>query len=119
MFDTNFNFNCDVRWRARSTGVADFFKGQTGSYTTLTNEWLQSLAAGDAAANYEIRATEVSRSGAATRVGTLGTWLSLSSDREWQMLDQAETASWVLTLEIRRGTTVAVSATITLQVFPS
>lgn len=96
-------------YRLNSNGLAEG-RQQTSFYTIET--WLYSGVAGD----YESRATLVS--GPAPTTGTLNTWESLSTSRQWITSDSAppSTTTTVLTIEIRLASTgtVLTSAAITL-----
>lgn len=85
--------------------------GNGGATSGTLETWLLSGAASD----YECRATLTSGS---LTTGTTGTWMSLSTSRQWQR-DRAAfgSASATLTIEIRRASDGVVldSATITLQ----
>jgi hypothetical protein len=80
----------------------------------LDAKWLD---AGNSVSSYQIRATKIS---GATPVGTLDTWLSLSSNRTWSLTDAAGatgTKTCKLTIEIRDAAapnTLRDSATYTL-----
>lgn len=96
-------------WRANASGLAQSATGDTGGalswITTFTSpDWLKPPDGGDAD-SYEIRATEVSQSGgAATRLGTMDTWLALTSTRFWTIQRTAltnGTSEWVIDFEIR------------------
>lgn len=96
-------------YKLDNDGIA-YYKGPPTSYTAISSEWLLSGAVGD----YETRATKVSGT---TPTGTLGSWVALSTDREWVLTQSAAgSSSCVLTVEIRNATTLEVldTATITL-----
>lgn len=105
-------------WRAQSNGVAESFQQLIGSWAAITNNWVQSLASGDTPSNYDIRATESSYNGVGTRSGTMNTWLSLSTLRQWTLAINGgpQTGVWWITFEIRRGTTVIATALVKLNV---
>lgn len=96
-----------VGYRLNSNGNVE--RNQQGSYSTI-EQWCTPASQ---ASNYEARATIVSGSPS----GTFGSWLALSSSREWTLFaaqNNFETAQ--ITVEIRQTgtTTVLDSATITL-----
>ena len=92
-------------WRANTNGAAEHAAWDTGG----SANWLITLTAPDwllrgSASAFELRATEVSQSGTATRTGTLGTWQALSSTRTYQIEKSTTsdgTVSWELDIEIR------------------
>ena len=105
--------------------VAIGFSTQTASYTLQADgdiisagtivvdqgDWIVPKSA--ASGVYETRATVVSGS---LTTGVTGTWLSLDSDRTWSLVrNSVGSSQCVLTIEIRKGTTVLTSATITLE----
>lgn len=95
-------------YRLNTSGIAEKLVRIT--YTTLET-WL----AFGSASNYECRATL--DSGALTS-GTTGSWLALSSSREWKVeRGAAGNSSATITVEIRNASTLVVidSATITLE----
>ncbi len=51
---------------------------------------------------FHIRATLNAQTGSGTRVGALGSWLALTSDREWTVEEptSSQTATWDLDIEI-------------------
>lgn len=79
---------------------------------TSQGAWLLSGVNSD----YEARATTINTTGAATRTGTVGSWLVLSSDRTWRITKTSGTglATWDLTIEIRRVSDSVVVASCTL-----
>jgi hypothetical protein len=87
----------DARWTVRLTGKIEEYDFDFGAVEIGT--WLLSGVNSD----YEIRATEVSQSGSATRTGTLNTWMAMSSDRTWRITKTSGTGvtDWVLDMEIR------------------
>lgn len=97
-------------YRIKAVGTATRVQGS--SETSITGEWLVSGAAAD----YEVRATLFSGD---TPTGTLGTWLSTSTDREWSLSaisNAGQIKTCQLTVEIRDVATLTVrdTATITL-----
>jgi hypothetical protein len=75
-------------------------------------DWVNPKSA--APGSYEIRATLVSGD---TPVGTLGSWLALTSNRTWSLTKLSGVAGSrqsELTVEIRLGTTVLDTTTVTL-----
>jgi len=79
-----------------------------GSYADV-EDWITPTSAASGA--YEVKATL--NSGALT-TGTTGSWLALSSTREWTVETSIGVVDANLTIEIRRGSTVLDSATVTL-----
>jgi hypothetical protein len=78
--------------RLRSTGQQD---SRQGGVYTQEHVWLQS---GGVAGDYQVRATV--NSGALSS-GTTGTWLALSTTREWFVQSAGGFESATITLEIR------------------
>lgn len=81
-------------------GTHTYLRGilSNGSYT----DWLDTAPDAGSAADFEIRATEVSNTGSATRTGTLDTWLALSSNRSWKIEGSTSgDKTWTLDFEIR------------------
>jgi hypothetical protein len=96
-------------YRLTSSGEAQTDTNDTPSWTRV-EDWIRPTSA--APGSYEVRATL--NSGTLTS-GTTGSWLALSTTREWTVertLNGISSAN--LTIEIRRGTTVLDSATVTL-----
>lgn len=96
-------------YRLNTSGIAE--KLENAAYTTLET-WLVMGSSG----SYEARATL--NSGSLTS-GTTGSWLALSSSREWTVTDSVFDLNPVeaeILVEIRNATTLAVidSATVTL-----
>ncbi len=89
--------NPDSRWSTMLNGDIEEYESDGGS--VVIGDWLLSGVNSD----YEIRATEVSQSGTATRTGTLNTWLVMSSDRTWRITKTSGsgTADWIIDMEIR------------------
>lgn len=82
--------------------------------TVDEGDWVNPKSA--APGSYEIRATLVDGD---TPVGTLGSWLALTSSRTWSLNKTGGFPGFresVLTIEIRLGATVLDSTTVTLQV---
>lgn len=95
-------------YRLTSSGEAQ--TDTNSSSWTRVEDWIRPTSA--APGSYEVRATL--NSGTLTS-GTTGSWLALSTTPEWTVertLNGISSAS--LTIEIRRGTTVLDSATVTL-----
>lgn len=88
-------------YRVNTSGISEKREGAT--YTTLET-WLTS---GYTASNYEVRATLLS--GDALTSGTVGSWLALSSSREWRQQVPGGSSGIVwssnLLIEIRNATT--------------
>ena len=103
------SLNATAGYRVNTSGIAEQLLGT--SYTTLET-WLTS---GYTASNYEVRATLQSGT---TPSGTLGSWLALSSSREWSLnaVVPGTTVDCTLLIEIRNATTLVVvdSASIDL-----
>lgn len=81
--------------------------------TDYPNEW-QNPVGGATASDYEVRATEVSQTGVATRTGTMNTWLNLGTDRTWTLTANNPSQgvrTWVIDFEIRDVATSTVQAT--------
>lgn len=94
-------------YRLNSAGTAQ--RLVQASYTTLET-WLVS----GTASQFEVRVTPT---GDALSTGTTGSWLALSSDREWTLVQASVAAkSTSLLVEIRNASSGAVldSATVTL-----
>ena len=84
-----------------------------GSATVFEN-WISDATK---AGNYQVRATFVS--GNTLSSGTLGTWMTLTSNRFWNLTNAASndtTLSTVLTVEIRDTATSTVRATATITI---
>lgn len=100
-------------YRLNASGIAESREKTT--YTTLET-WLIAGAASD----YEVRATITTSSGPGSVAGTFGSWLSLSSSREWsvnQPVSDLGSSILQFTVEIRSASsgTVLDSATIHLE----
>lgn len=92
-------------YRLNSTGIAELLTG--ASYTTAET-WL----AGGASSGYECRATITFGS---LTSGTTGSWLSISSPREWYVSRISSGSSQcTFTLEIRNASTLVVVASATI-----
>ena len=91
----------DLRYSLFLTGIAYRYVG--GVNNAIANEWLLSGNNSD----YEVRATEISKTGTATETGTLNTWMVLSSDRTWRATKSSGTGAheWELLIEIRLAST--------------
>ena len=82
----------------------------TSSGSTDLGDWVRPKGA--APGSYECRATLNS---GVTPSGTLGSWLALTSTRTWGLVQSTiGSTTCVLTVEIRRGTTVLATSTVTL-----
>lgn len=94
-------------YRLNNSGSAS--KRVAGSYSAISNEWMLR----GSVSQYETRATLNSGS---TPSGTLGSWLSLSTTRDWELTTASGNITCSLTVEIRRASNGEVldSATITL-----
>jgi hypothetical protein len=92
-------------YRLTTTGKV---QTSAGSYADV-EDWITPTSAASGA--YEVKATL--NSGALT-TGTTGSWLALSSTREWTVETSIGVVDANLTIEIRRGSTVLDSATVTL-----
>jgi hypothetical protein len=95
---------------------ADYIIGSNGTVRDQTGAILEAWLSLGASSSYQARATQVS---GLTVTGTLGTWLSCSTNLQWGILNTRadSTKSAVLTVEIRDAAlpnTVRASATITL-----
>lgn len=96
-------------YRLNANGQAE--ANEQNSYSTL-EQWCTPTSA---ASNYEVRAT---MNYGTLASGTVGSWLALSSSREWTVFASIGTNEQAgFTVEIRRTgtTTVLDSATITLE----
>jgi len=85
----------------RSTGGV--FRGLDGSYAQIdtATDWIIPNSAASGPGTYHVRATLNASSGTATRTGTLGSWLALTSDRTWELEKTAiGTSTWDLDIEI-------------------
>lgn len=80
-------------------------------YTAVSGQWYDPTTTG-IGSSYQIRATQVSTSGTATRSGpTLNTWHALSTARHWYIqTNSLGYKSWVLDIEIRDASTLVVVA---------
>lgn len=94
-------------YRLNTSGIAEELRGT--SYSTLET-W---LTAGSAS-GYEARVTILSGT---LSSGTSGSWLALSSSREWSV-SQASLGQNIceFTVEIRNATTLVVAASATVQI---
>lgn len=117
------NINNETASKVKTDGTA-----ATASFTFRTDRTVKDqdnanldaswLDSGYSAADYQIRVTKVSGT---TPVGTLNSWLALSSNRTWSLTDDAGAAgskSCVLTVEIRDAAapnTIRDTATYTLE----
>lgn len=116
IYDVRYGGDATAKFKLDADGIAytmrNYYDG--GVYQPVTAEWLRSGAAAD----YEHRATHVS--GPALTSGTLGTWLSGGTDREWVKSTASTngTLTTVLLIETRLiGTTATLAqAYITLKV---
>jgi hypothetical protein len=101
--------SAEVTYRLSNSGISQ--KGLNATFSTLET-WLKAGAAGD----YQARVTAISGEGLTS--GTIGTWETLSTTREWARLETASvTSTAVFLVEIRLTAapfTVLDSATITL-----
>lgn len=83
-----------------------------------SNQWITGFPDTDEAALYECRATEVSQNGAATRTGTLGTWIDCATadaNREWEITkSNSGDADWEILLSIRSKSSMTVHDTATM-----
>lgn len=99
----------EAGYRLNSNGKV--YKNQNGSLTEIET-WCTPTSE---ASNYEARVTVVS---GVTPTGTIGSWVALSSTREWTVQEPTpgNTSTSTFTVEIRRTgtTTVLDSATIEL-----
>lgn len=121
--DTNGSpWNFDALFTVRNSGKLDLDAITDGAPPTdPSNEWITGFPDFVEAALYECFVTEVSQSNAATRTGTMDTWIDCAtadSNRIWEITKSTSgDADWVLTLSIRSKISMTVhdSATITLQ----
>jgi len=64
--------------------------------------WITPVSA--APGSYRARATQVSSAGSGTKIGTLASWLAISSSPSWALdTTSADQSQWVLTIEIDNG----------------
>jgi hypothetical protein len=101
--------------RFKTDGVLQFIKTYAGTTTTIANQWVIGgpLDPLDLAA-YEVRATVVTGS---VTSGTTGSWLALSTQRDWAATGSADGSevSATLKMEVRDGSgVVQATATITI-----
>ena len=97
---------------ATLTAESDGEVSGVGSTGLTTPDWWSAAPDVGVGADYEIRATLLS--GTTPTSGTLGTWLSLSSNRSWSMVRSTDgTSSCSLTIEIRDTATSTVQGTAT------
>ena len=102
--------------RVKSDGTVERALDASWSQVDAATDWI--IPNGAASGDYEVRATEIAQTGGATRSGTTGSWLALSSTRTWTIQKEigTGTATWDLTLEIRKGSTTLASGTYELTV---
>lgn len=101
--------NAQANYRLNSNGAIEMYREQDGIYSSI-GTWLVIGANSD----YEARATVLSGS---LSSGTTGSWLALSTTREWaRARTTVGTASCSFTLEIRKVSDgqIVDTATITL-----
>ena len=99
VFDTRSNAPAEARFRFMADGRMLSYTETDGSYTEQ-GDWVVPTAS--APGDYECKATMVSGSvtGAAT-----GSWLAMSSTREWKRVQAAEGfSSAVFDVSVRKGT---------------
>lgn len=70
------------------------------SYTAYTDEW--SIGHSGHGDDYQVRATHIS--GTVPAGDALGSWLAMTSDREWLIQSTSGIVTSSFTLEIRKGT---------------
>ena len=104
-----------VTMRFKTDGTLQFIKSTAGTTSTIANQWVigSPLDPGDLAA-YEVRATVLA--GAVTS-GTTGSWLAMSSQRDWAAtgVGDGSSASATLRMEVRDASAVVqATATITI-----
>lgn len=105
---SGFAFSPGTAFAGYKLTTAGKVQTSAGSYADV-EDWITPTSA--ASGSYEARATL--NSGTLTS-GTTGSWLALSSTREWTVEASVGMADASLTIEIRRGSTVLDSATVTL-----
>ncbi len=92
--------------RLNTDGTLDSNGGFFYVQVNASTDWV--IPNESASGIYEVRATQISSTGSGTRTGTLGTFESLGSEREWwaRRVSGAGdgTDEWVIDLEIRKGT---------------
>lgn len=97
--DVSAPFDSRAGWRTLANGNSQRGTG-SGSLTWANNagEWISEADDG----RYEISATEVSQTGAATRTGTMDTFLACSSTRPWTIVTTTSgLKDWVIDITIR------------------
>lgn len=101
-----------VTLRFKTDGTLQFIKSTAGTTTTIANQWVigAPLDPGDLAA-YEVRATLLS--GAVTS-GATGSWLAMSSQRDWAAtgVGDGSSASATLRMEVRDASAVVQATAI-------
>lgn len=101
-----------------STGVAQKVDG--GASSDIAGEWYSQAPSVGIGADYEVRATQLNKTGGGTLTGTLNTWTSLNSNQSWSFSQTGTStenfSSIDLLIEIRDSatTTVVTDAEITL-----
>ncbi len=100
--------NAEARYRLNSSGIEQSYISDDLFYTNI-GTWLVS----GTNSQFEVRATETSGT---VSTGTVGSWLVLSTSREWTVARTTiGTKSVTLTIEIRKASTGVIVATATAQ----
>ena len=107
-----------VQWTLNNTGGSFVSSGLYPPGTTFVNEWATYPVTPAQAAGFEVRATDISASGAFTGSAT-GAWLSLGTSRTWSIDSTLPTPaildyhSYPLQIEIRAvGSTVVLASVV-------
>lgn len=101
---------CTAGYRLASTGVASYTATSSGTYATISGEWLT----GGAASDYEVRAQKTAGTGTPSN---LNTWLGLGTTRTWSLSQSGEGETFVyLTIQIRDATTLTVLDTADVEI---
>jgi hypothetical protein len=91
--------NLGAQWRLRSTGVAEWFTEQEGSFVAITGEWRLSGATAD----YEIRYT-LNSGNAPTIVAipalSSGVWSAFNSGASFQLLGGSLASNFTINLRL-------------------
>ena len=111
----------DASFTLRNSGKLDFFTVSDGPPPTdPLNQWITGFPDFVEADLYECLVSETSQNGAATRTGTMDTWIdcgTADSNRVWEITKSfSGDADWVLVVSVRSkiSETVHDSATITM-----
>jgi len=76
----------EIRLRFNTDGTVDLYKTSTGYVQiSASTDWI--IPNGSADSSYEVRCASVSSGVWTTQPAAVGTWLALSSNREWLLTD--------------------------------